>query len=184
VSPGAAVPSAIARFEPFVPRVVSRRDSAASRTGERALPEVPIASSVDEQPPAASICASADAVVPDSTASAPVPPAIDVDALVRERAIEIAGAACARALHEAIARNRLFVARFVDDAIAAAGRSGTPRVRLSPDDAAACAVRPGIDVIADAAIAPGEVVVESEDTAVRATIEERAALLARAAADA
>ena len=102
---------------------------------------------------------------------------------MRERAIEIAGAACARALHEAIARNRLFVARFVDDAIAAAGPSTVHRVRLSPKDAAVCGGRSCVDVVADATVASGEVIVESPAGAVRSTIEERCAVLARAAAD-
>lgn len=104
-------------------------------------------------------------------------------ASVRERAIKIAGEACARALREAIARNPLFVARFVDDALAAAGQGSDKTVRLSPVDAMACSDRLGVSVVADEALALGEVAVETAHGIVTATIEQRAGLLVRAAAD-
>lgn len=102
---------------------------------------------------------------------------------VREQAIALAGQACARALREAIARNPLFVARFVDDALLAAGQSAVARVRLCPDAAAACAGRVRCEVVADGAMSPGEVVIETQGGAIRATLDERAHALARAAAD-
>jgi len=104
-------------------------------------------------------------------------------ATVRERAIKIAGEACARALRQAIARNPLFVARFVDDAIEAAGSGSGKVVRLSPVDAAACRGRLDMSVVADEGVAPGEVVVGTAHGIVAATIDQRAQLLVRAVAD-
>ena len=119
--------------------------------------------------------------------TAPLLPAGDpseFEAAIRERAIRLAGIACARALHEAIARNPLFVVRFVDDALAASGDAKGARVRLSAPDAAVCAGVVRCDVVADDALAPGEVVVESDGGSLRASIETRAERLVRAAADA
>lgn len=106
------------------------------------------------------------------------------DAEVRGLAIRLAGIACARALHEAVARNPLFVARFVDDALQAFGDIKHARARLRSIEAAVCAAAVGCDVVADDALAPGDVVVESESGVLRASIETRAANLVRAAADA
>ncbi|HZW73377.1 MAG TPA: hypothetical protein VFF43_07505, partial [Caldimonas sp.] len=87
------------------------------------------------------------------------------------------------ALHEAIVRNPLFVARFVDDAVEAAGRATCKRVRLSPVDAAACNGRIDLDVVADGRIGAGDVIVEAIGGTVEATVGRRARVLARAAAD-
>jgi len=119
-------------------------------------------------------------------AAQPVQPKYDSDACaaaVREEAIRLAGLACARALHEAIARNPLFVTRFVEDALRASGDTSRARVRLRPVEASTCAGAVKCDVVADDALEPGEVVVECDRGTVRATIEERARRLARAAAD-
>jgi Flagellar assembly protein FliH len=102
---------------------------------------------------------------------------------VRACAIRFAAIACARALHEAIARNPLFVARFVNDAILAAGGIEGARVRLSPQDAAACADTLACEIIADTALQTGEVRIEKNGCSAGATLEERASLLVRAAAD-
>ena len=105
-------------------------------------------------------------------------------ATLRKLAIALAAKACARALHEAIARNPLFVVRFVDDALRAAGFEDSATVRLCAVDASACAYRLRGDVIADATLARGEVIVELAGGSIGASIEERAAGLVRAAADA
>jgi hypothetical protein len=135
---------------------------------------------------------------PEPPTAAPTTPAIEpksqapveavilpdtFDAAVRACAIRFAAIACARALREAIARNPLFVARFVDDAILAAGRIEGARVRLSPQDAAACADMLACEIIADKALQTGEVRIEKDGCSVGATLQERAALLVRAAAD-
>jgi len=117
---------------------------------------------------------------------APIETAIvadDFGAAVRACAIRFAAIACARALREAIARNPLFVARFVDDAILAAGGIEGARVRLSPQDAAACADTLACEIVADAALQTGEVRIEKDGGSVGATLDQRAGLLVRAAAD-
>jgi hypothetical protein len=146
---------------------------------------------VDVAPPADVAGEEAEARRPhdDETQTLPPPPSRECDpppgdAAARELAIRLAGIACARALHEAVARNPLFVARFVDDALQAFGDAKHARVRLRTVEAAACANTIGCDVVADDALAPGEVVVQSEGGALRASIEARAARLVRAAADA
>ena len=165
-------------FAPFVPRVVVVRRQA------QATPlDAEIAPVAEEEVLAATdqIDLSAPAEVRDDE-----PNCRDearADASVRERAIKIAGEACARALREAIARNPLFVVRFVDDAIEAAGQGSGKTVRLSPVDARAFRDRVGMSVVADEALAPGEVVVETAHGVVTATIDERAGLLVRAIAD-
>ena len=175
-------------FVPFVPRVVTRRNGRAAQ----------------EEPAGTSLAADA-APAPEQTPStvevAP-PPAATVEddraehrddgsaqhddartlAAIREQAISIAGEACARALHVAIARNPLFVARFVDDAIEAAGRGGAKTVRLSPVDAAACRGRTTACVVADKSVALGEVIVETVDGTVGATMQQRAQILVRSVA--
>lgn len=169
-------------FVPFAPRVVTRRPPFAGHAlvTERADDEGP---SDDDTTPSPEPGADVMEAVEEAP---PVDPIDEIDdsrhlALVREQAIGIAGKACARALHAAIARNPLFIARFVEDAIAAAGPSPT-RVRLSPADAQACGAFVDAEVVADRLVARGEVVVDTADGSVRATIEKRCAILVRAAA--
>ena len=103
------------------------------------------------------------------------------DAVVRERAIELAAEACAQALHLAIARNPLFVARFVDDAMRAVGAGQAKAVRLHPASASMCSV--GCEIVADPTLESGEVVVDTATGSMHATIAQRADLLVRAVAD-
>jgi len=105
-------------------------------------------------------------------------------AQLRDLAIHLAGEACARAMRIAIARNPLFVARFVDDAMRAEGRSVEAKVRLHPADARTCAGAIVSDIIADPALERGEVRIDSPHGTLGATIAERASKLVRAAADA
>ncbi len=162
-------------FAPFVPRVAIVRSRAQTATVE---PDT----SVEEVLPGPD-ATDRDAVAEFRDEVARSCDETQVAASVRERAIKIAGEACARALREAIARNRLFVARFVDDAIEAAGPGSSRTVRLSPIDAAACQGRLGTSVVADEGVAPGEVVVETEHGKITATVDQRALLLVRAVAD-
>lgn len=165
-------------FAPFVPRIVVVRRQA------EAIP-----------PSTASAAGSEEEVLPAPAQPDPKPPVEvrDEEARcrgeertvesVRELAIKIAGEACARALREAIAKNPLFVARFVDDAMEAAGRGSGNTVRLSPVDAVSCRGRLAMSVVADSGVAPGEVVVETPHGIVTASIDQRAYLLVRAVAD-
>jgi len=170
-------------FAPFVPRIVSRR--ARSNVLEGAETDV-------VQPvPQAPVSPEPPVVGPDPSAPAELIGRMGRDAFdderfsaaVRQRAIKLAGEACARALREAIARNPMFVARFVDDAIEAAGGASCKNVRLSPIDSAACDGHVAVRVVADERIARGEVVVELNNGTVEATLDKRAELLVRAAAD-
>lgn len=176
-------------FAPFVPRVVVVRPQA------QATPIDPGNNAVTEESASPALDKPVEEVQSAPVAIAPAVPAefrndeakcceeAHSAASVRERAIRIAGEACARALREAIARNPLFVARFVDDAIEAAGRGSGKTVRLSPVDAAACRGRVATSVVADEGVAAGEVVVETAHGNVAATIDQRAQLLVRAVAD-
>jgi hypothetical protein len=176
-------------FQPFVPRVVSRRSGCCAipedsiRAGDEPADEPVKAVLVQNATPGATAASDLDDVTPIVGSTEEPCREASCAARVRERAIELAGEACARALHEAIAKNPLFVARFVDDAIEAAGRTSAKRVRLSPADAAACSGRVAIDVVADETVASGEVVVESANGTAGATIDRRAELLVRAMAE-
>lgn len=174
-------------FQPFVPRVVSARarpeasdggtggvEAAAPGSSAHDSPETRV-DDAPSQPVHADLC--------ESVRSEPACYEERCAGLIRERAIKLAGEACARALREAIARNPLFVARFVDDAIEAGGRASCKRVRLSPSDAASCIGRIAPDIVGDERLEPGEVVVETTGGTIEATIDRRARLLARAAAD-
>jgi len=159
-------------FVPFVPRRVGR-----SPLTDVEPPSAPAPS--DSENDAMRAAPSLPAQPPFALACDPAGRA----AAVREEAVRLAGLACARALHEAIARNPLFVVRFVDDALRASGEMKDACVRLRPVDAATCADAVKCDVVADDALEPGEVVVESECGTVRSSIEERATRLVLAAAD-
>jgi len=176
-------------FTPFEPRVVIVRPRA------QATPLDPGSDAVREESVSPASPQSVENVLSVPDALDQTDPAEDREdeakccdeartaASVRERAIKIAGEACARALREAIARNPLFVARFVDDAIEAAGSGSGKVVRLSPVDATACRGRLAMSVVSDEGVASGEVVVETAHGTVAATIDQRAQLLVRAVAD-
>ncbi|HYK53732.1 MAG TPA: FliH/SctL family protein [Candidatus Eremiobacteraceae bacterium] len=176
-------------FQPFVPRVVSRR----TRTDVSNVEASNNGRCDGELSPVLDLHASEPSAPASQLPFEPRVEPVRTEPLgcdesrcakfVREHAIRLAGEACARALHKAIARNPLFVARFVDDAIEAAGRATCKRVRLSPADAASCSGRIALDVVADERLVAGEVVVETTGGTVEATIDRRAVLLARAAAD-
>jgi hypothetical protein len=102
---------------------------------------------------------------------------------MRSSAIRLAASACARALHVAIARNPLFVARFVDDALRAMRTESSPRARLHPRFAIPCAPLIGCELVSDESLEPGEVILEAAGTRLSATLEERALDLVRSIAD-
>jgi flagellar assembly protein FliH len=164
-------------FDPFEPRRISRMplpqdapEDAPEEAPERsAEPPAP----AEEQPAAPSfVC---DPAPCDGAECA---------ALARNQAIRLASAACARVLHLAFLRNPFFIARFVDDAIRAAGGEANARIRLRPEAATLCAGRVKCEIVADAALSPGEVVAETELGTIGATIEERARSLVRSMLDA
>jgi hypothetical protein len=112
-------------------------------------------------------------------------PSVDIAALdaarIRAAAIGLAAAACARALRYAVDRNPRLLARFVDDALRAAGSPQHAIVLLAPS-AVTSACEPGDhDYVADASLSPGDVFVECADGTLGATIEQRAEGLVRAA---
>jgi hypothetical protein len=102
-------------------------------------------------------------------------------AALREEAIRFASIATARALRTTLAQDAAALTCYVDDALRACGRVVRARVRLHPVDAALYRPRSDVEIIADASSARGEVTVETDTGTLGATIEERAALLARAA---
>jgi len=104
------------------------------------------------------------------------------EARIRAVAIDLAATACARALHYAIDRNPRLVARFVDDALRAAGNPRNAVVRVAPAVTAVGAASRQHDFVADPSLAPGDVSIECAEGTVGATVEERAALLVRGAA--
>lgn len=196
-------------FQPFIPRVVSGRMR--SEVPDRGPSEVDSAASPDQQsghqpsgdepareaaaiesPSEVSVGLRADGppsklntggVCEDVSSEMPLCDEERCAGFIRERAIKLAGEACARALREAIARNPLFVARFVDAAIEAGGRAACKRVRLPAADAASCSGGIALDVVTDERLATGDVVVETTGGTIEATIDRRALLLVRAAAD-
>jgi len=146
---------------------------------------------VDEPPanvnkPNENVVFRASAVSSDESDSVPVEAedSEERDAIMRDEAIRFAAIACSRALRESLTHDSASLTRYVDDALRACGRVYHPAVRLHPEEAACYRPQRDVDVVADAALMRGEVIVETETGAIGATIEERAVLLVRAAAHA
>ncbi len=163
----------------------AREDPSANDTVQ-AQPEAalePEAPSDAEAVDAASDCAdsSADVVPTPGEPAAPTERPCDHSQQIRNEAVRLAAIACGRALRHAVMLHPGIIAAFVADALAAAGHPAQARIRLHPDSIAAVEV-PHHDLIADEACAPGDVIIECEDTSVGATVLERAELLANAAA--
>jgi hypothetical protein len=119
--------------------------------------------------------------------NAPGPQALhncaDADAAcIRVAAIRFAAAACARALRYAVDRNPHLVARFVDEALRAAGIPHNAVVRVAPSVTFAGALSKEHDFVADSSLTPGDVFIDYAAGTLGATLEERAELLVRAAA--
>ena len=99
---------------------------------------------------------------------------------MREEAIRFATIATARALRSAL-RDATVLTQYVDDALRACGRPVSSAVRLHPDDAIAYRPQRGVRIVADVSLDRGAIAVDFPDGVVGATVDERAALLVRAA---
>jgi len=165
-------------FEPFVPRRVHCAQALADDATPIDPPDDHL-TPTDSDPDAASTA---------EIVAVPAPPrpaeCESCSVELRQRIIALAAEACARALKCAIVRNPLFVARFVDGALAMMGSVEGATVALHPDDARACADAVACDVSADGSLERGTVIVRVAGSSIGATIEERAELLVQAAADA
>ena len=102
-------------------------------------------------------------------------------AAVREEAIRFASIAAARALRVALV-DEAAIAKYVDDALRACGHGGRATVRLHPRDARVYRSTHDVDVVGDDSCEVGQVVIELPTGSFGATVDERAALLVRAAA--
>jgi flagellar assembly protein FliH len=165
-------------FEPFVPR---RAHRGRARTEETPSIEATVSESPPNPPETEVDSASAFVVEPGPARQH------DHDTCfveMRQRIIALAAEACARALKCAVARNPLFVARFVDEALTKMGSAEEVSAVLHADDASACAQIIACEVKADGSLERGTVIVRAAGSSIGATLEERADLLVRAAEDA
>jgi len=178
-------------FEPYVPRRAGlRADAAGPAAVSEAQPansEEPIESlhrgEAEVDPPSTEPEDRSDTpTVREHDATGGCDPAACANRL-RAEAIRLAASACALALKTAVARNPMFVARFVDDALQALRSRPDVRARLHPRSAAACAATLACEVLPDESLGDGDVVVEAGESSVRATIEERSLILVRRIAD-
>jgi hypothetical protein len=112
-----------------------------------------------------------------TVAAAPCDHALEI----RHEAIRLASIACGRALRYAAVLHPQTIAGFVRDALAAAGNPRHARIRLYPD--ADSQHDMDHELIWDAGLEPGDVIVECDDVTLRADLQGRAALLVRAAAE-
>jgi len=179
--------------------IVSSADALSAGGSDAAVPALNAATELkpcescppqpDEAPTdAAGENATREPMQPDTAARAEVPAVIhdvyEQAAELRAEAARFAAMACARALRSALAENPETITRFVDDALRACGRIARASARLHPEDAAAFRPQRDVEVTADATLERGEVVVETDGGSVAATLDQRAMLLARSAADA
>jgi hypothetical protein len=103
-------------------------------------------------------------------------------AIIRATAIRIAAAACARALGYAVDRNPRLVARFVEEALRAAGGPHNAVVRVAQAVTTVGSEAREHDFVADPSLAPGDVFVDCAAGTIGATLRERADILVRAVA--
>jgi len=180
-----------AEFVPLRPRRLQRAAAVEQTQVEIAEPVSQLApvEPADVGVERASVAALPDSAAPPGDADEPADARADelgeeqFAAAVREEAIRFAAIAVARALREHL-RDPAVLTAYVDDALRACGREERHVVRLHPDDAMAYRAPRGVEVIADPERARGEVSVAASGGEIGATIEERAELLARAAAHA
>lgn len=163
------------RFVPLVPRQLARVCPSVTTTADPAASTEDLPTPVDADPENAS-----EQPVEVAAACAIETEYPDVVS-VRDLAIELAAAACARALRYAVDRNPRLLARFVDDALRAAGNPKDAVVRVATPTAFT-GDHPGTHaLVADPSLSAGDVFVTCDAGTLGATIEERAALLVRAA---
>jgi len=195
-------------FVPFVPRRASHasdeppaREQAMEDNGlgepvevayERASSDAPRASddSVDDEIRRDMVThdsmsepssAMTDAVLTSAVVQSVAAEACDHSLAIRNEAIRLAAIACGRALRHAVMLHPAIIARFVDDAIEAAGYPAHARIRVHADSVAAITA-PDHDRIAHERLSPGDGTVECDGTSVGATLLKRASLLVSAAA--
>ncbi|HKW45462.1 MAG TPA: hypothetical protein VJN22_07380 [Candidatus Eremiobacteraceae bacterium] len=170
-------------FVPFTPRRLERSHGVAVAAADRAPSEdaVPEADHALEND--APQCDALDnAAHREADASlAPLGAASDASR-IRAAAIELAAAACARALRYAVDRNPRLLARFVDEALRAAGSPQNAAVRVAPSCAPAGDYCLAHDFVSDPTLGAGDVFVDCSDGTLGATLEERAERLVRSAA--
>jgi len=176
-------------FVPFAPRRLcgsSDLKSGASEdpaAGQReSEPRVPVAES---GPLVAPDVVEFETVIADESAADQNIKHICADAdaaCIRAAAIRFAADACARALHYAVDRNPRLVARFVDEALRAAGSPHNAVVRVAPAATSVGVASKKHDFVADSSLEMGDVFIDSATGTLGATLEERAELLVRAVA--
>lgn len=178
-------------FVPFAPRrLCSASDSARNASDDPAAghgeaePQEPIAESGTLDEPAA---VESETIIADEPSTALDPSrghnCADVDAAcIRAAAIRFAADACARALHYAVDRNPRLVARFVDEALRAAGSPHNAVVRVAPGATSVGVASKEHDFVADSSLEMGDVFIDCATGTLGATLEERAELLVRAVA--
>lgn len=171
-------------FEAFQPRRVHIAEPIAAVEPERAAEEP---AQKPDAPASTFESGDADAGVFETavapTALANAEPGFDEEryaADVREEAIRFATIATARALRSAL-RDAMILTHYVDDALRACGRPVHAAVRLHPDDAIVYRPQRGVRIVADPSLVRGALAVDYPDGTVGATVDERAALLVRAA---
>ena len=162
-------------FMPFVPRRLERHCASAPATSDQTA-------STEDPPVPAVVEPENISGLSGEVAAACAIEAGDSDVVsVRDLAIELAAAACARALRYAVDRNPRLLARFVDDALRAAGNPKDAAVRVAPATSITGDHAGTHTFVADPSLSPGDVVVSCESGTLGATIEDRAARLVRAA---
>lgn len=177
-------------FVPFAPRRLHSASSPIIASGNPTLdhreiePDAPIA---NRSPLGAPEALESETAIADESSRAADPRinhvCADADAAcVRAAAIQFAAEACARALHYAVDRNPHLVARFVDDALRAAGSPGNAVVRVAPAATSVGIASRQHDFVADTSLGIGDVFIDSASGTLGATLEERAELLVRAVA--
>lgn len=167
-------------FEPLAPRVVTRNGAAAPVVAvdlsDRPASIEDRRSTIDRRAPLSSTDD------PNEARRAKLGENENAES-IRTAAIRLASIACASALRTAIARNPLFVARFVDEALERfPDRPAT--IFLHPTDAMVVGERPDATIEESPDLSRGDVIVEAWGKRIEGTIDGRAALLVRRAADA
>src|SRR5450755_509343 len=170
-------------FEPFSPRrrVAATAARPTAPEEQAALPEfptdtaTPVAAAADAEP-----LPSAATLSPPNEIAQPL--VASDEECIRTAAIELAAVACARALRYALDRNPRLLARFVDDALRAAGAPMRAIVRVAPTQTSVLADACAHEIVADPALSLGDVFIDCAAGTLGATVDERAALLVRALA--
>jgi D-alanyl-D-alanine carboxypeptidase len=178
-------------FVPFAPRRLSRASDSVRSASEAPAalhsedePQIPVA---ENAPLGVTISGESETDVADEPSPAVDPNITNIcadanAACIRAEAIRLAAQACARALHYAVDRNPRLVARFVDEALRAAGSPHNAVVRVASAATSVGVASKEHDFVADSSLELGDVFIDSATGTLGATLEERAELLVRAVA--